>query len=208
MPINPIRYVALGDSLTEGVGAYFSSGYVFRYRHYIERMFKRPVFPTVFAKSRITSGQVLRSLAQPEIKKAIHEASVITITAGGNDLLQAYRLYKKTNDRSYVLYALSTLQKNISLIISEIHAIKANDPYYIVRLIGFYNPYPSSPYTDYWVRMSNQMLTRFSQGPVQFIDIYPEFTLYGKSVLSFGGIHPNGKGYQIIADKLHQAGYS
>lgn len=83
-----IRYLAIGDSLTVGFGALPSRGWVSRYRAETERLFRRPVVCRKAAKIGATSGEVLRMITRMP-GEWIARADIITITAGGNDLIRA-----------------------------------------------------------------------------------------------------------------------
>ncbi|RYM06205.1 hypothetical protein EWH99_03745 [Sporolactobacillus sp. THM7-7] len=78
-------YVALGDSLTVGVGStLFLPDFVAHYRKTLETVLRQPVGLRVLAKNGATTEDILYALQHPEVEKTIREADVITITAGGN----------------------------------------------------------------------------------------------------------------------------
>lgn len=78
------RYVALGDSISSGYGL-----------EYETEKFTRQVANenhlslTSLAQNGETSGTLLERLGDPEVASAVAQADVITITVGGNDLLNA-----------------------------------------------------------------------------------------------------------------------
>lgn len=56
-----LTYLALGDSLTVGVGASFlAPGFVGRYKQITEEKLDKHVFTTIYAKSGIETGEVLK----------------------------------------------------------------------------------------------------------------------------------------------------
>ncbi|MCD8510609.1 MAG: GDSL-type esterase/lipase family protein [Bacillus sp. (in: Bacteria)] len=196
-------YTALGDSLTLGVGAYFSSGFVQRYAKLIEDRFKVPVITNVFAKPRIPSMELLHMLTNHTVRHSIKQANIITISIGGNDLLQANKRYKKTKNPYLFEEAEYYFYRNIREILFEIQYIKeciSHCPY-VIQLIGLYNPMPKLSYSDYWINRFNQILYAQTSSTVQYIDLHYIFTHYNHRVLPIG-IHPNGKGYGIIANEL------
>jgi lysophospholipase L1-like esterase len=207
--MNHITYTAIGDSLTEGIGAYFSTGFVRRYAYMTEITLNTPVKTNIFSKNRLTSTELLETLKKEYVRRGIEQANIITISIGGNDLLQAYRAYSKSNDIRFIQNALHLMYGNFRKIIAEINTIKSNSPVipYFIRIIGLYNPYPHLPYSDYWIQQFNHTLDSFTSSGIQFVNIYPIFHLHGKKLLSFGGIHPNGNGYQLIAEQVAKSGY-
>lgn len=204
-----IRYVALGDSLTLGTGALLSPGFVQRFAQLTERKFHSPLYVDVFAKNRIPSHELVEMVTSNHVvRNSISRANMITITIGGNDLLQANRLFQTSGDVQHFEVALDHLYNNLKTITFEIHRLKAMSatPYFI-RIIGLYNPYPYLQHSEYWVDRFNGVLSSFSDSiHSQFVDISPLFK-YNQRLISFDGLHPNSRGYQYIAEKLAGVGY-
>ncbi|MBU8905331.1 GDSL-type esterase/lipase family protein [Desertibacillus haloalkaliphilus] len=194
-----VTYTALGDSLTTGVGAFFSLGFVKRYARMLEHLYHVPVAVKSKGKAGLTSAELLARLRRIDTRNAIAEADLITITIGGNDLLQAYR-------RGYHLHALehsvNQFAVNLQLILAEIKAIKALSPKksYRIQLIGLYNPFPKHPYSDYFIHKYNNILKSYHSNLINYVDIYPLFEQNHAYLLSFD-YHPNSKGYQVIAEQ-------
>ncbi len=168
-----------------------------------------PVNTNKFARKGLTSNELLKILKNEYVRRGIEQANIITITIGGNDLLQAYRAYSKSNDNRFLRNSLHLLYGNFKNIVADINAIKSNSPVcsYFIRIIGLYNPYPHLPYSDYWVQQVNHILDSFTSSSVKIVHIYPTFQQHGKKLLSFGGIHPNENGYHVIAEQLAKSGY-
>ncbi|SDZ19776.1 Lysophospholipase L1 [Evansella caseinilytica] len=197
-----IVYTALGDSLTLGSGALLSKGFVERYTDILRQTFHRPVVTHVHAQRRITSGQLLHMISNPFVRQDIYQADIMTITIGGNDLLQANRRFLRTNDQAEFENAYYMYCGNLKKILDEIRMIKQKrHSTYIIQLIGLYNPYPSLSYSDYWVCRFNQAMQSMAGNGILYVDTFTVMTGGGKNVLSFG-IHPNGNGYQLFASQL------
>ncbi|MBU9723380.1 MULTISPECIES: GDSL-type esterase/lipase family protein [Bacillaceae] len=200
-----LYYTALGDSISAGVGAYLRDGFVKAYHHKLEHHLRLPVYLHLYAQPRITSYQLLTFLYDPNVRRDIARAHIITINIGGNDLIQANKRYKEIGDPQVLEQSHYYLYNNVKQILSVIHEIKANEPQnYLIQLIGIYNPYPKLPYSDHWIGKTNESLYQLatSYKNTVYIDVYPVFQQNGKGLFSFGGIHPNGKGHQMIADEL------
>jgi lysophospholipase L1-like esterase len=85
-----LTYVAFGDSLTVGVGASFlAPGFVGRYVRLTEKELNTYVFANIYAKSGIETGEVLKIVETKALHEKIKCANIITISAGGNDLIHA-----------------------------------------------------------------------------------------------------------------------
>lgn len=87
-------YVALGDSLTVGVGS--STGYVYRYAEMIEQDLGVDVRPVNFGSLGATSGELLMLIRTNQVlRDALGTAEIVTWNIGGNDLSSARDRYKR-----------------------------------------------------------------------------------------------------------------
>ncbi|MBM7645082.1 lysophospholipase L1-like esterase [Scopulibacillus daqui] len=203
------HYVALGDSLTVGVGAgIFNPGFVNIYRTMAESALSKPVLFKIYAKTGATSKQILNSLSFPEIASHIRHSEIITLTAGGNDLIQAGKDFLANRNENRLEESLRHASANISEIIHTINQIHiANDPF-ILRIFNVYNPFPNIKFIDHWLQAFNAHLQNFSKYPhVKIADIYTAFSGRQKFLLSLDHIHPNILGYQVMAETANQLGY-
>ncbi|HET7580325.1 MAG TPA: GDSL-type esterase/lipase family protein [Bacillales bacterium] len=206
MPDYSLIYTAIGDSLSVGTGSLLAPGFEKRYAKLTEQALQHTVKVNIFAKNGATSGEILQRMYDNKVRTGIYHASIITITAGGNDLIHAAREYAKTQQPYLFEQAIHQFSINMSNIMQEIYAIKASSPF-MIRLVGLYNPFPSLEGSDYYVQSFNHHLQSFSNANTKVADIFYPFKHYGKKVLFLDGLHPNGKGYQVIAEVLYQLGY-
>ncbi|HEU5139536.1 MAG TPA: GDSL-type esterase/lipase family protein [Bacillales bacterium] len=207
-PNKPLLYTAIGDSLSVGTGSFLAPGFEKRYAALAEHQLHHPVQIQIFAKNGATSADILHRLRSKKVHKSIYESSIITITAGGNDLIQAYRAYSKTRMVYVFEQAIRQFSENLSNIMQYIYSVKSSDTHlFMIRLVGLYNPFPHIQGSDYYVQSFNRHLQHFSGSNTSIADIYYPFRRYGKKLLSIDGLHPNGKGYQVIANVLNQTGY-
>ncbi|RPF53869.1 GDSL-type esterase/lipase family protein [Aquisalibacillus elongatus] len=203
-----IVYKAIGDSLTVGVGNYFSKGFVHRYAQRTVEALNQPVRTEVFAKNRINSSDLLYQIQSEKVQSRLMTANIITITIGGNDLLQANRHFAETYSPHVFDEATFQFFQNMMAILAEIHYLKSHHPTpYIVRLIGLYNPFPHLSYSDFWVQRFNDILLSFEDERTAFVDIYPYFIYGGEHLFNFSGLHPNKYGYEFIAEATSATGY-
>ena len=80
-------YVALGDSITTGYGLDEAQSFA-------EQIAEQEGYTlTNLAKDGATSSMLLTSLSDSEVSSAIASADLITITIGGNDLMNALYAY-------------------------------------------------------------------------------------------------------------------
>src|ERR671920_1061165 len=89
-------YVALGDSLATGFGAF--KGYVPRYEAYTETNTGVAVTRTNLGQNKWTSSQLLLALrSDPTFLRATREAEIVTWNIGGDDLRGGRASFKKRN---------------------------------------------------------------------------------------------------------------
>jgi lysophospholipase L1-like esterase len=203
-----LGYCALGDSLTAGVGSsYFMYGFITRYLYLTRQAFPVHIFPNLFGKSGATSQEIAKSVQFPVIREAIKHADIITITAGGNDLIHAAKAFLKTKNQQEFMKALDHCHVNIQQLLHEIDYIKGRDPY-IIRALNLYNPFTSISGTDQWVTAFNRNIEGLlSRKNGRVADIHSLFFGKEKELLAGDHVHPNDKGYIIIANALHGLGY-
>ena len=204
-----INYCGLGDSLTVGVGSnIFEKGFIGRYLFLTRKAFNQPIAPAVFARVGATTGDILKSFEHPLVCKTIKEAEIITITAGGNDLIDAAEQFLQDKKEEDFFIALESGKKNLSNIIQQIMTFKREAEPYIIRMINLYNPFPELKGSDKWVEAFNHDIERLANPPViRVADIHDLFLGKEKELLANDHVHPNTKGYHLIANSLHQLGY-
>ncbi|GAA0370418.1 GDSL-type esterase/lipase family protein [Bacillus horti] len=204
-----LLYVAFGNSLTLGVGAGYAPGFVQRYRCLAETELQRRVIGRIYARSGATAGEIATFLDSYQAEQAIKHASIITISAGGNDLILAAKHYLQTKDKSRFTQALSESQAAVAKMLTIISTIKATQAKpYIIRLLGLYNPLPEIALGDKWVQAFNSGLHGFSNKNIRVANVFSAFKGNERELLSQDRVHPNAKGYEVIANTLHQLGYA
>jgi lysophospholipase L1-like esterase len=203
-------YIALGDSLTVGIGAsFFLPGFVQRYQILAISELQEPVYVQSFAHPGFQSLDVLLELNNDLLMEQIKYADIITITAGGNDLIQAARKFEEDQNEEDFSIALKRCMDNYRKIIKTINTLK-NDSVnpYIIRLIDLYNPFPENPLAEKWIKKFNLHLKNFVKVPyISVVQIDRVFKGHETDYLSIDGIHPNDRGYEKIAEALHHLGY-
>jgi len=136
-----VHFVAVGDSLTEGVGDETKrGGYVPLVADALQQNFElSSVEKDNYGVSGERSDQILKRVKKDtDLRNSLASADIITMTVGGNDLFQAFQknLNAKTAkqfDRSIKKYG-----TQVSNILAEMRELNPKAPIYVV---GIYNPY-------------------------------------------------------------------
>lgn len=226
-----LSYVAIGDSLTEGVGdSTNSGGFVPLVAKEIKKEYKLNGIQTEnYGKSGDRSDQILKKIKNSEeIQKSITSADIITITVGGNDLMKVVKgdLFKITTESFEK--PLKNYQKEIEKIIQEIRKYNADVPIYF---LGIYNPFylyfpeitEMQSIVNNWNKATKEVVT--NEKNTYFIPINDllykgknnEVGIVGQETTSSSTddknvenellyeadhFHPNNLGYQIMANAI------
>lgn len=136
----PLHLTAIGDSLTHGVGDTTNQGgYVPLIAQDINIATDCKVTTSNFGKTGDTAMQIKHRLDKStKIQNDLSRADIITVTAGGNDLmhlLQSNLLSIKTKD---VDKGITKFQTHLTSLITDIRRQNPTAPIYVY---GIYNPF-------------------------------------------------------------------
>ncbi|MFC5469999.1 GDSL-type esterase/lipase family protein [Cohnella suwonensis] len=200
-----IHYAAIGDSLTSGVGDLFGGGFVPKYANIMRHRLQREVVYDNLGMSGARSDKILAVIRSDYgVRTTLRNADVITITAGGNDLVDAAKGYG--NSDAY-RQALAKSRHNIAAMLEAIRQLKVGQRDYLIRLVDLYNPSPAMPESSVWIRRFNAQLDNLQDATVRVANIYDAFSGRERELLFFDRFHPNSRGYAVIADALDRLGY-
>jgi lysophospholipase L1-like esterase len=200
-------YVALGDSLAAGIGA--RRGYVDRYASYVRADTGVRVKVVNLGQSGQTSSQLLHALREDtSVRRALRGAEVITFNIGINDLGHAGEAYANgacggENEEECLRAAVEKFEENWDAIIAELSSLRSTDDT-IIRTAGLgYTPRVGEVYKPYLEEVNRHLATTAARNDIPYAQ--PNL---GKGYISPDGVHPNDKGYEVIADRLRALGYS
>jgi len=200
-------YFALGDSLTAGTGAADGQGFVPLLHRTLERKVGRDIELRTSGIVGARSDEIWHKLSCDRNQQQwIRQAKIISITAGGNDLMQAAVPFYTEGKSSHLTQALRTFVASLKQMIAFIHALKqsSSDPY-LLLVIGLYNPLPYIPIAGQWVRKFNKYTYLNARNQAVYVNVYDAFIGQELQFLSEDLFHPNEKGYAAIAKEAYQA---
>lgn len=198
-----VHIVALGDSLTKGTGDSRGLGYVDRLRNKLANRMDKPVYRVNFAVNGYETTELLNDLRSRQgITAALKQADVIVLTIGGNDLFQAGDVPDPGTIRDRMPEAI----RRLGLIMDELYN---HAPEAAIYYLGLYNPFAdldSSGQTSLLVREWNNEVFKLTQSfdNIYLVPVFDLFARNGERLLSSDHYHPNGEGYERIADRLVQ----
>ncbi|MFC3885922.1 GDSL-type esterase/lipase family protein [Bacillus songklensis] len=191
-----VFYIALGDSLTEGVGASTHDQSFTAHFFQAIKQTKECQYMN-FGKSGRSSGELLQFLTDSKIRDFLKRATHITITTGGIDMIRAYQ--NNVNFLEYVR-TFQTLKQNLRHILRNTTEM---NPTTQVFLMSLYNP--GTPDHKLY-KVANKLIRRINrlyeetakQFSVHTID--PLDSFLNKPHLLADEVHPNDLGYKVITD--------
>jgi lysophospholipase L1-like esterase len=200
-------YVALGDSLAVGVGA--RRGYVARYAAYIRADMRAQIDLLNLGRSGQTSSQLLHALRNdPAMRQALGAAEVITFNIGINDLGHAGEAYENgacggDDNQECLRAAVEAFKENWDAIIVELLGLRSTEDA-VIRAAGIgYTPRVARIFEPYVDEVNRHIATSTADHDIPYAQPYLE-----EEYMSSDGVHPNDDGYEVIADRLRELGYS
>lgn len=220
-----LNYVAIGDSLTEGIGdSTNQGGFVPLLSQSLTQSYDYKVSYKNYGIAGNTSQQILtRMKKQKTIQQNLSKADVMTLTVGGNDVMAVIRKKLTNLTVSSFKKPESTYQKKLRQIIDLARRDQPDLPIYI---LGIYNPFylnfpdmtemqdiinnwndatqtVTKEYKRVYFVPINDLLYRGVDGQEGIVQTSGDQTTVVNDALFTGDhFHPNNTGYQIMSDAV------
>ncbi|GGA63503.1 SGNH/GDSL hydrolase family protein [Ornithinibacillus halotolerans] len=196
--------VAIGDSLTQGVGdSTNQGGYVGLIDKHLNAE-EKVVTIDNFGKRGNRTEQLLERLNESNIQDSIKKADIILITIGANDIMQVVK--ENFMEITYTIFSEERVhyEERLKQIFAKIDTI---NPDATIYLIGFYNPFQKyfehikelDMIADDWNSTSQQVAEKAG---ATFIPTKDLFTDESVNLFAEDHFHPNEFGYQRIAERI------
>lgn len=199
-----VHIVALGDSLTEGVGD-TNGGYVADVKEkLLQHKAVRSVTVTNLGKRGLRISQLDEVIKNH--KQSMKEADMIFITIGGNDVMKIVRSHLFDLTYSLFVQKQKTFAQKLDQLLRTLRSLNKDAT---IVLIGLYNPFANSlqtiPEIDdvivMWNRGSRDVLSRYHRTIfVEVKDIFDD----RDDLLYDDQFHPNEQGYALIAMRVYE----
>ncbi|HWO98264.1 MAG TPA: SGNH/GDSL hydrolase family protein [Bacillus sp. (in: firmicutes)] len=203
-----LNIVAIGDSLTQGVGdSSKQGGYVpYVVKFISEQKAVDDVRVSNLGKRGNRTDQLLERLNQDEIIAQVSRADIVFMTIGGNDMMKVvrdffYNISLRTFEKEQGKY-----EERLSQVLKRIREINPDAHIY---LIGFYNPFLHSLKSvneiniivKQWNEASKKVAGDYED--VTYVNVEDVFAVQD-SLLAKDQFHPNKKGYELIAQRINE----
>lgn len=213
-----IYYIALGDSIAEGMDPYGNVGYSYSDYIYDELKSKDKIkfYTKGFSKSGYTTRDLKNDIENNKtievdskkisIKQALRESDLITISIGANDFMRGLDIsdmYSYFNDISESKREIDKIGKNVKDLIILIKKYAKNQ----IILVGYYNPLPRlltiKSEIDELVKYSYFMYEDIcDEEKITCVNIYDLFSENEEFLPNPLDIHPSTEGYEEIANLI------
>lgn len=175
-----VNLIALGDSLTQGVGDQKKNGgYVGIIKSKIERNYNTTVHTSNYGVAGDRSDQILSRLkSEKNFQSKLKSADVIVMTVGGNDLMQS--LQKNifvANQSEFTRNMNQANQKYVTKLTKLFKAVRHYNPQAPIFLFSVYNPFyvyfanvdTITASVNSWNQVTKEKMDNY--GPSYFVDI-------------------------------------
>ncbi|MBP1935849.1 GDSL-type esterase/lipase family protein [Paenibacillus sediminis] len=212
-----ITVAAIGDSLAKGTGDDTGDGFVRRAVTLLqERDGVKVRLLNNLAINGLTTDRLLSKLDEKGVQYVLKRSDIILLSIGGNDLFRAEQTNHSRNmqditlripSKEEILKVSDTASLRLQTILGRIHQI---NPGAKIIYVGLYNPFADLKQMR---EVGNEAVTDWNYRAAKMtskdnnIMIIPTFDLFQeniKSYLSSDHFHPNGDGYEQIAERIIQ----
>lgn len=198
------QIVAIGDSLTQGVGdSTGQGGYVGILDNQINHEKKIASFENLGKRGNRTT-HLIKRMEEPDIEKSLENTDIILITIGANDIMQVAK--ENFTDITYDIFAKERIhyKERLHKIFSTITKLNPDASIY---LIGFYNPFQQ--YFDH-IKELDRIVDDWNYTGKQVAEEHGAIFIPTKDLFINGDLnlfaddhfHPNEYGYQLIAERI------
>ena len=196
------RIMALGDSLTYGVGDRDEEGYVGQLEKKLNNESSRDTYKIYnYGIPGQESKGVLKQLANVKISEKVNESDQLILFIGTNDLRTSLGGDFQTFNKTAIERKKAEYLDNINQILSIIRHLDKDVP---LLVVGLYNPYPDDKrldsIVDKWNRDLKKAISSYSS--VTYLPTNDLFKEKSKENYFSDDLHLNGRGYQLIANRI------
>lgn len=205
-----LNYIAIGDSLAEGMNPYGEVGYSYTdyFAGYLKKENKLSYYTKKYTKSGYTTTDMIKELEINNLlKKDLRESDLVTVSIGANDFLHSINLKKlDINELSELQNKIVSIFPDIDNCIEEIRKYAKED----IIIIGYYNPIPflfnisGNDLDELFAYIDDEYQKIANKYHCEYISIYQLFKNNSSFLPNPADIHPNLEGYEAIAKKIFE----
>lgn len=204
------NYLSIGDSLAAGQTPYqqIDTGYSDLIAMKLGMSGQLSFYTKELAFPGFTTTDVLKRVQSEEATDLLANATLITVSAGANDLLRLVQVNPTAGTLAFAQlqtdYALNVARKNMAEILEE---LKVRAPKAKVYVMGYYFAYPNAHATQkegtnaQLVKLNTILQQQAEHAGVAYVNVYDAFGLNATNLLpNISDVHPNFEGYRQMAN--------
>ncbi len=205
---NKINYIALGDSLAEGINPYgeVSYGYADYFAEELKDNNKLSYYTKKYTESGYKTTDLIKELEiNNPLKKDLRESDLVTVSIGANDFLDNFNIKDlNINEILKLKENITNILPNLDNCIKEIRKYAKED----IIIIGYYNPIPflfntsGDDLDELFAYIDDEYQKIAIKYKCKYISIYQLFKTNTSYLPNPSDIHPNLEGYQKIAEEI------
>jgi lysophospholipase L1-like esterase len=201
-----INLVALGDSITHGVGDPEKKGYIEGVKVKLEEVHKTPIKVSNFAVPRYSTDKVLEQMQDEKITAQIKKANCIILYIGTNDFRKSANYQFNSLDVNRINEGKVIFSTNLYKILENIRKDNSAAPIFVLGLYQPYLEYSNREQILYAINDWNNGIVKIAGNfdRTHFVPTLDLFQDRPKSTYFSDSLHLNPAGYQLIADRLSE----
>ncbi|MCX2825627.1 GDSL-type esterase/lipase family protein [Bacillus pseudomycoides] len=194
-------HLVLGDSLAKGYGS-TQGGYAELASNQIGEQIHKPITVENLGVNGLTTDRLVQKVQSEEVKQKIQKANLITINIGGNNLFRLNRDVGVIDGIKMLNKEKTHFEEDVKNIVKTVRTLNPNA---LLILSELYNPLQLddsiASYADMFLDGWNDAVYSISKANQPSI-VLPIRKLIpnDKKELLYDQVHPNDKGYEIIAN--------
>jgi Lysophospholipase L1 and related esterases len=214
-----LNYVALGDSIAEGINSYNAPDY--GYPDYISDYLRSNKRLGTYTKNFSKSGYRVENIVDDinnnkstlgtnnktiTIKEALRESDLVTISIGANDLMGGSSIQSfatKLNNMKTTKEEVDEIAKQVEDLLILVKKYAKGQ----IILVGYYNPLPTitshkSQIDEVIIYANNKYLELAENLEIDYVDVFELFIENIEFLPNPSNIHPNNKGYEAMSKEV------
>lgn len=203
-----LNYIALGDSVAEGMNPYGEIGYSYTdyLADYLKSNKQLSYYTKKYTKSGYESKDVINDIQNNnKLKKDLRESNLVTISIGANDFLHNLNLKELSiDDIKNLKYQIMNIFPSINDNIKEVRKYAKNQ----VIIVGYYNPIPflfntnGNDLDQLFAYIDDEYQKIADKYHCDYISLYQLFKKNSQYLPNPADIHPNLDGYKAISKEV------
>lgn len=206
----PEVYIAIGDSLAAGQTPYraIDAGYTDLIAGELTRSHQLAFYSKALAFPGFTTADVLSTVRSSEGRELLQNATLVTISAGANDLLRLVQANPSKGSLSFqqvpANFALNNVRKNMDEILKEVKEIAPKAKIYVM---GYYFAYPhardsqKSGVSKELNTLNTILKIQAEANNATYVSVEEAFGLQAKQLVpNPADVHPSMEGYRQMAN--------